>query len=143
MLFACSLVVVLQLVEAFCSEVGQPFVFLFLNLWTELKYNGFDFKHSIRDYRFHLDFIDEKSGIRIIDNVHELMDVQDPLGWNFRPGAPFVTVPQYEVWYPHYYHKVGTFHKKFDSGLVSFGIQTKTYVSNQKDEVIEEEEETS
>ncbi len=99
-------------------------------------FDGFEFKHYVEGYRFHLDFIDEKSGIRIIDNVHELMDIYDPLGWNFRPGAPFVTVPQYETWYPHFYQKVGTFHKEFDSGWVSFGIQTRTYVSNQKDEVI-------
>ncbi len=104
--------------------------------YTLTGFSGFEFEHVVNNYRFNFDFVDKKSGIVIKDNVHETMDAQDPLGWNFRPGSPYVTVPQHETWFPHYYEKTGTFHKNINGNWVSFGIETRTYVSNKKDEVL-------
>ncbi|MBJ6367466.1 GH36-type glycosyl hydrolase domain-containing protein [Snuella sedimenti] len=104
--------------------------------YTLTGFNGFEFKHHIADYRFHFNFVDQKTGTVVRDNVHETIETHDPLGWNFRPGAPYVTVPQHETWFPYYYEKNGTFHKEIDGKWISFGILTKTYVSNKTDEVL-------
>ena len=39
-------------------------------------------------YRFRFDLLEQRSGARILDNVSEVMNTDDPLGWNFRAGAP-------------------------------------------------------
>ena len=35
--------------------------------------------------RFHFDFVEKRSGIRIIDNIHEIMSSTDPLGEQIAP----------------------------------------------------------
>ena len=76
------------------------------------------------------------AGRGILDNVSEVMNTEDPLGWNFRAGAPLCLLAQDETWYPHFYRRVGTFHKHFKTGTVSFAIETRTYVSARNDEVL-------
>ena len=87
-------------------------------------------------YRFRFDFLEKRSGARILDNVSEVMNTEDPLGWNFRAGAPLCLLAQDETWYPHFYRRVGTFHKHLKTGTVSFAIETRTFVSARNDEVL-------
>ena len=56
---------------------------------------------SCPDYNLSLDFLDKKSGTLIQDDVADMWKdflnrgkSQDPLGYNFRPGAPTVLVSQ-------------------------------------------------
>jgi hypothetical protein len=79
---------------------------------------------SMDGYKFRFDFVERRSGIRIMDNINE--DPGDPLGYNFRPGAPYCIVAQDDTWYPHKQVRTGTFHKQFKTGLVSFAIETTT-----------------
>jgi hypothetical protein len=78
-------------------------------------------------YRFRFDFLEKRSGARLLDNVSEVMNTGDPLAWNFRAGAPLCLLAQDETWYPHFYRRVGTFHKHFKTGTVSFAIETRTF----------------
>jgi hypothetical protein len=87
-------------------------------------------------YRFRFDFLEKRGGARILDNVSEVMNTDDPLGWNFRAGAPFCLLAQDETWYPYFYRRVGTFHKHFKTGTVSFAIETRTFVSARNTEVL-------
>jgi hypothetical protein len=87
-------------------------------------------------YRFHFDFVEKRSDIRIIDNVNEIMNSQDPLGFNLRPHAPFCLVAQDDTWYPHVSVRTGTFHKKFPAGFTSFAIESRTLVSATEDKAL-------
>jgi len=78
-------------------------------------------------YKFRFDFVEKRSGTRIKDNINE--DPGDPLGYNFRPGAPYCIVAQDDAWYPHQQVRTGTFHKELKSALTSFAIKTETLVA--------------
>ena len=95
-----------------------------------------------RDYHFQLAFRDEKAKVLIQDltaDAHEKltagMNARDPLASNFASSRPFATLLQREHWQPNLYARTGTFHKKFNDTWVTFGIQTKTSVSADKDEI--------
>ena len=87
-------------------------------------------------YRFRFDFVEQRSALKILDNVPEIMNTDDPLGWNFRAGAPLCVLTQDETWYPHFYRRIGTFHKHFKTGTVSFAIETRTFVSARDTEIL-------
>ena len=106
--------------------------------WSLTGFDGLGFLHRDDGYRFHFDFVEKRSGVRIVDNVHERMAQEDPLGWNFRRKAPFCIVPQEDTWYPHFERKTGSFHKYFKTGTVSFAIETRTIVPSRLKEVLEE-----
>jgi hypothetical protein len=91
-------------------------------------FSGLNHVEGDGGYRFRFDFLEKRSGLRLLDNVPEIMNTEDPLGWNFRAGTPLCVLAQNETWYPHYYRRVGTFHKHFKTGTVSFAIETRTYV---------------
>jgi hypothetical protein len=99
-------------------------------------FNGLNMLDGPWGYRFHFDFVEKRSGIRILDNVDEVMDTNDPCGWNFRHGAPFCIVPQDNTWFPHAERRTGSFHKNFKTGTVSFAIETRTLVSARSSEVL-------
>ena len=99
-------------------------------------FNGLNQITGPWEYRFRFDFVEKRSGVRIMDNVPEVMDTNDPCGWNFRAGAPFCIVPQDDTWYPHASRRTGSFHKNFKTGTVSFGIATRTLVSARTSEVL-------
>jgi hypothetical protein len=106
--------------------------------WSLTGFDGLGFLHWSDGYRFHFDFVEKRSGVRIVDNVYERMAQEDPLGWNFRRNAPFCIVPQADTWYPHFERKTGSFYKNFQTGTVSFGIGTRTIVPSRLKEVLEE-----
>ncbi len=94
------------------------------------------------DYDFHFHFRDEGSGTLIRDDVPALWKQwietrtgSDPLGSNFRPNFATVVVTQDEWWQPNQYYRSGTFHKQYGQRWVSFGIETWTAVSGEKDEI--------
>ena len=92
-------------------------------------FKGLNYVDGDGGFRFRFDFLDQRSGKTILDNVPDVMGTEDPLGWNFRAGAPLCVVSQDETWFPHFYRRTGTFHKHLKSGTVSFAIETRTYVS--------------
>ena len=99
-------------------------------------FSGLNHVEGDGGYRFRFDFLEKRSGLRLLDNVPDIMNTDDPLGWNFRAGTPLCVLAQDETWYPHYYRRVGTFHKHFKTGTVSFAIETRTYVSARDTEVL-------
>ena len=99
-------------------------------------FRGLDYVESDGGFRFRFDFLESRSGRIIGDNVPDVLQTEDPLGWNFRAGALLCLVAQDETWFPHCYRRTGTFHKHLQSGTVSFGIETWTYVSARTDEVL-------
>jgi hypothetical protein len=99
-------------------------------------FKGLNYVDGDGGFRFRFDFLDQRSGKTILDNVPDVMGTEDPLGWNFRAGAPLCVVSQDETWFPHFYRRTGTFHKHLKSGTVSFAIETRTYVSARSDEVL-------
>jgi hypothetical protein len=105
--------------------------------WSLTGFNGLNQISGPWQYAFHFDFVEKRSGIKILDNVYEVMDTNDPCGWNFRKGAPFCIVPQDDTWYPHAERRTGSFLKNFKTGTVSFGIETRTIVSARSGEVLQ------
>jgi len=99
-------------------------------------FNGLNQISGAWEYRFRFDFVEKRSGVRIMDNVPEVMETNDPCGWNFRAGAPFCIVPQDDTWYPHAERRTGSFHKNFKTCTVSFWIATRTMVSARTNEVL-------
>lgn len=98
---------------------------------------------DVRDYRFQLAFRERQSNVLIQDVVPDVYDHMvmtgkgpHPLGLNFQTaGAPFVMLWQEAHWQPGTFLRTGTFHKKFGEHWVSFGIDTKTIVSAESDEI--------
>lgn len=99
-------------------------------------FRGLNYVDQDGGFRFRFDFLDQRSGKVLLDNVPDAMDTDDPLGWNFRAGTPLCVIAQDETWYPHFSHRIGTFHKRLTGGTVSFAIETKTYASARADEVL-------
>jgi hypothetical protein len=96
----------------------------------------------VPDYRFQLAFYEGGSGILIQDTVQDAYEHMmltgkgpHPLGLNFSPGAPFVMLLQEAYWQPNVFYRTGTFHKEFNGRWISFGIETKTSVSAEADEI--------
>jgi hypothetical protein len=93
-------------------------------------------------YTFNLNFLDDRTGKLIRDDVPVIWDKwinegkgDDPLAANFRPNAPFMMVTQDENWQPNNYSRTGTFHKEIDGKWLTFSIKTNTSVSYDRDEV--------
>lgn len=99
-------------------------------------FRGLNYVESDGGFRFRFDFLESRSRRIIMDNVPDVLQTMDPLGWNFRAGAPLCVVAQDETWYPHCYRRIGTFHKHLKNGIASFRIETWTYVSARADEVL-------
>ncbi|MFA5058935.1 MAG: hypothetical protein WC485_12535, partial [Opitutaceae bacterium] len=101
---------------------------------------------EVRDYHFQLALREQESKVLIQDvvpDVYEQMvrtfEGPHPLGLNFQTeGAPFVMLVQQARWQPASYFRSGTFHKQFNGHWVSFGIETRTLVSAEADEVYQE-----
>lgn len=88
------------------------------------------------DYDFWMNFQDKHTGTIIQDNTPELFKVgPDPLGCNFRPGAPMLFVTQDELWQPNHYYREATFHKQIKGKWISFRTESWTSVSGEKNEV--------
>jgi hypothetical protein len=105
--------------------------------WSVTGFNGCNISYGPWEYSFHFDFVEKRSGTRIVDNAYELMDAgQDPCGFNFRAGETVCIVPQDDTWYPHFERRTGTFCKNYKTGTVSFGIETRTIVSARANEVL-------
>ena len=106
--------------------------------WSITGFTGLGFVHEPDGYRFRFDFLEKRSGGRIVDNVNEVIDGKsgDPLGWNFRAGQPFCIVPQKDTWYPHFERRTGSFHKNFATGMVSFAIESRVIVPARPGEVL-------
>lgn len=98
---------------------------------------------EVRAYHFQLAFREQESKVLIQDvvpDVYEHMvrtgEGPHPLGLNFQtPGAPFVMLLQQARWQPASYLRSGTFHKQFNGHWVSFGIEARTLVSAEADEI--------
>lgn len=87
-------------------------------------------------YDFWMNFKDKQTGTVIQDNTPELFRTgPDPLGCNFRPGAPMLFVTQDEMWQPNQYYREATFHKLIKNKWISFRTESWTSVSGEKDEV--------
>ncbi len=98
---------------------------------------------ALGNYEFFINFYDHTTGITIRDDIGSVWpDYQtkgigfDPLGCNFRHGAPFVMVTQDEKWQPNLYTRTGTFHKELDGKWISFAIKTDMCVADGRDEVL-------
>ena len=98
---------------------------------------------EVRDYHFALAFREQTSKVLIQDIVPDVYEYMvrtgkgpHPLGLNFQsPGAPFAMILQRAYWEPATYYRTGTFHKEFNGHWVSFGIETRTIVSAEADEI--------
>lgn len=98
---------------------------------------------EVRDYDFKLAFEEQESNILIQDVVADVYEYYaktgkgpHPLGLNFQdPNAPFVILLQHAYWQPNLFSRTGTFHKKFNGRWISFGIETRTSVSAETDEI--------
>jgi hypothetical protein len=96
----------------------------------------------VRDYQFQLAFREAASGVLIQDVVQDAYEHMvstgegpHPLGLNFIPGSPLVMLLQEAYWQPNLFYRTGTFHKQFNGRWISFGLETTTRVSAEKDEV--------
>lgn len=88
------------------------------------------------NYDFWLNIKDRVTGTVIQDNTPELFrNGPDPLGCNFRPGAPMLLVPQDQVWEPNNYYREAVFHKFIKDRWISFKMESWTSVSAVKDEI--------
>lgn len=97
---------------------------------------------DILNYHFQLAFWDAKDKVLIQDIVpdvyqHKVLTGKGPhpLGLNFTPGAPYVMLWQRAYWEPNLLLRSGTFDKEFGGHWVSFGVETKTRVSGEADEI--------
>lgn len=98
---------------------------------------------DVLNYHFQLALRENRTKVLIQDIVpdvyqHYLSTGQGPhpLGLNFQtPGAPFVMLLQQAYWQPNLFLRTGTFHKEFNGQWISFGIETKTRVSAESDEI--------
>ena len=76
-------------------------------------------------YDFWMNFKDKHTGTIIQDNTPELFrNGPDPLGCNFRPGAPMLFVTQDEIWQPNQYYREATFHKEIKGQWISFRTES-------------------
>ena len=96
-----------------------------------------------RDYHFQLAFREHESSVLIQDVVPDVYEYRTrtgegvhPLGLNsYKEGAPFVMLLQQARWQPASYWRSGTFHLQFKEHWVSFGIESRTIVSAERDEI--------
>ena len=93
-------------------------------------------------YEFNLNFFDKGTQRLIEDDVPTKWKSwiddgksYDPLGSNFRPNSPSITVSQDEKWQPNQYVRTATFHKEYNRKLASFSAKSWTNVSYEDDEV--------
>jgi hypothetical protein len=65
--------------------------------WSMTGFQGLDYLHKNDGYTFRFDLVENRSGVKIQDNMNENLESwPDPLGWNFRSGSPYCIVQQEE-----------------------------------------------